>query len=149
MAVFLILLLLVFFYDVQIAYKGGYSDFLSKSKADAIKGIFIVIVFINHIKEYYIQAGADMSAWYDKAFFLPASALGQLMVVMFLFYSGYGVAESIKKKGEAYIRKIPKRRVLGTLVNFDVTVVVFYSCKSADRKDGRSRAIPTVTCRME
>ena len=125
MAVFLILLLLVFFYDVQIAYKGGYSDFLSKSKTDAIKGIFIVIVFINHIKEYYIQAGADMSAWYDKAFFLPASALGQLMVVMFLFYSGYGVTESIKKKGEAYIKNIPKRRVLGTLANFDVAVVVF------------------------
>lgn len=100
MAVFLILLLLVFFYEIQIANKGDNPDFLTKSKTDAIKGIFIVIVFINHIKEYYIQAGADLSAWYDKAFFLPASALGQLMVVMFLFYSGYGVVESIKKKGE-------------------------------------------------
>ena len=104
---------------------GLLSDYLSKNKTDAIKGIFIIIVFTNHIKEYYVQAGADLTAWYDNAFFLPARALGQLMVVMFLFYSGYGVAESIKKKSEAYIRKIPKRRVLGTLANFDVAVVVF------------------------
>ena len=125
MNVFLIVLLFLICYKIHIAGKGICTDYLSKNKTDAIKGIFIIIVFTNHIKEYYVQAGADLTAWYDNAFFLPAKALGQLMVVMFLFYSGYGVAEAIKKKGEAYIRKIPKRRVLGTLANFDVAVVVF------------------------
>lgn len=47
------------------------------------------------------------------------------MVVMFLFYSGYGVMESIKKKGSEYVCKIPRRRVLNTLLNFDVAVFLF------------------------
>lgn len=120
----LLLIIALMLYNARFS-SGLFCDYLSKNKTDAIKGIFIIIVFTSHIKEYYVQAGADLTAWYDNAFFLPAKALGQLMVVMFLFYSGYGVAESIKKKGEAYIRKIPKRRVLGTLANFDVAVVVF------------------------
>lgn len=106
--------------------RNGYNElFITKGTTDAIKGIFIIIVFINHIGEYYTQCGVDLSAWYDMALFLPSKACGQLMVVMFLFYSGYGVAESIKNKGEKYINIIPKRRVWGTLLNFDVAVVLF------------------------
>lgn len=41
---------------------------------------------------------------------------GQLIVVMFLFYSGYGVMESVRSKGTAYIKSIPFKRVLSTLV---------------------------------
>ena len=44
---------------------------------------------------------------------------------MFLFYSGYGVMESIKKKGAGYVSGIPKHRCLNTLVNFDVAVLSF------------------------
>ena len=49
----------------------------------------------------------------------------QLMVVMFLFYSGYGVMESIKKKKNDYIKSIPRHRVLNTLINFDIAVCLF------------------------
>lgn len=103
MAGFLIVILFLICHKIQILGRGICTDYLSKNKTDTIKGIFIIIVFTNHIKEYYVKAGTDLTAWYDNAFFLPAKAFGQLMVVMFLFYSGYGVAESIKKKGEAYI----------------------------------------------
>ena len=48
-----------------------------------------------------------------------------LMVTMFLFYSGYGVFESIKKKKEKYINTIPKRRFLKTLINFAI-FYIFY-----------------------
>ena len=51
--------------------------------------------------------------------------LSQLVVVMFLFYSGYGVGESFKTKGDAYVQAMPRHRFLGTLVNFDVAVIVF------------------------
>ena len=44
---------------------------------------------------------------------------------MFLFYSGYGVMESIRKKGEAYVVAMPRHRVAGTLINFDVAVLIF------------------------
>lgn len=47
------------------------------------------------------------------------------MVTMFLFNSGFGVMESINVKGESYIRTMPKRRILATLLNFDVAVLMF------------------------
>lgn len=125
MIIFLIIFLWLCIWQAGHKKEGLYKDFLSIEKTNAIKGIFIVVVFINHIKEYYIGLGVDLSRWYDNAFFLPAKVLGQLMVVMFLFYSGYGVYESIKKKGDEYVRAIPYKRVFGTLVNFDIAVIIF------------------------
>lgn len=47
------------------------------------------------------------------------------MVTLFLFYSGYGVYESIKKKKSAYVSTIPKKRIFKTLFNFDIAVLSF------------------------
>lgn len=44
---------------------------------------------------------------------------------MFLFYSGYGIGESWKKKGSAYVKNMPTHRILTTLLNFDVAVLIF------------------------
>lgn len=44
---------------------------------------------------------------------------------MFFFYSGFGVSESIKSKGNDYVRTMPKKRILNTLLNFDIAVCVF------------------------
>lgn len=125
MLVFLLSFLALCLWLVKAHLKGFNADFLAKDRTDAVKGFFIVVVFISHIREYYAMAGANLTRWYDDAFFLPAKVFGQLMVVMFLFYSGYGVMESIKRKGMEYVRSIPRKRVLGTLVNFDVAVMVF------------------------
>lgn len=125
MIVFLLIFLIIILYKVKIVGNGYNSEYLSKENTNAIKGFFIIVVFINHIQGYYELANAHLVAWYDATLFLPAKVFGQLMVVMFLFYSGYGVAESIKKKKDTYIKLIPKRRVLGTLINFDIAVIVF------------------------
>ena len=34
---------------------------------------------------------------------IPCDYLGQLMVALFLFYSGYGIYEAIKRKGYEYV----------------------------------------------
>lgn len=47
------------------------------------------------------------------------------MVTMFMFYSGYGIYESIKKNKKDYIKRIPKKRILITLIHFDVAVLTF------------------------
>lgn len=44
---------------------------------------------------------------------------------MFLFYSGYGVMESIKRKGRNYVLQIPRKRFLQVLINFDIAVAIF------------------------
>lgn len=66
-----------------------------------------------------------MSSFPDQLFPIINQHIGQLLVVMFLFYSGYGVTESIKQKGQTYIKSYPKRRILSTLLNFDVAVLFF------------------------
>lgn len=125
MIIFVIAFCGLVLYNIGISVRKQHPDFLSKEKTDSIKGIFILIVFLSHISEYFAAAGADLSAWHDKLLFLIPKAFGQLMVVMFLFYSGYGVMESIKKKGIEYINRIPRKRVLNTLLNYDVAVVIF------------------------
>ena len=55
--------------------------------------------------------------WIDSVGVKFITKLEQLMVTMFLFYSGYGVMESIKRKGDDYIKSFPKKRILTTLIN--------------------------------
>lgn len=47
------------------------------------------------------------------------------MVVMFLVYSGFGIMESFKHKKNDYIKGFVRKRVLKTLVHFDIAVFLF------------------------
>ena len=100
---------------------------LKKEQTDAIKGLFIMIVFYCHIIPYLTSAGVQFSPILDiPANHLVCQRTGQLMVVMFLFYSGYGVTESIQSKGKEYIKSIPLKRILSTLINYDIAIVIIF-----------------------
>ena len=43
----------------------------------------------------------------------------------FLFYSGYGVSEQIKKRGTAYVNHMPKSRILKTWIHFAIAVLIY------------------------
>lgn len=90
-------------------------DYLGREQCDSVKGIFILWVFLSHFMGYVAKVGGYVVPVY----------IGQMMVTLFLFYSGYGVMESIKKKGDDYVRSMPKRRILTTLLNFDIAVLAF------------------------
>ncbi len=99
--------------------------YLSKDSTNAIKGIFILLVFIRHANQYVSQAGYEYASIGDRMFLMVDGLLAQLIVVMFLFFSGYGIMCSINHGGQNYIRSIPKRRLLNTLINFDVAVLFY------------------------
>lgn len=105
--------------------KGFFDDYIGVQQCNAIKGLFILVVFVRHIYPYIIGSGCDMSGRLDGLGLRLDGMIGQLLVVMFLFYSGYGVMESIKRKGSCYVRDIPKHRVLTTMLNFGVAVAAF------------------------
>lgn len=96
---------------------------LERDSTDSIKGIWILYIFLCHAVSYIPTK--SLAGVLDSTFISFSSKVGQLCVVMFLFYSGYGVAEAIKHKGEQYIDRIPTKRVLTTLLNFDVAVCCF------------------------
>ena len=88
--------------------------YLGKEATSTINGLFIALVFLSHFSQYSIYMSNYVARW-----------LGQLIVVMFLFYSGYGCMVQYMAKGRAYLQTFPKKRVISTLVNFDIAVAIF------------------------
>lgn len=108
-------------------YSTGYNnDYLSKSQCNAVKGFFIILVFLSHINQYILKSGYRPSSLGDEVYFHITSTVGQLMVVVFLFFSGYGIMESYKIRGSSYLSTMPQKRILVTLLNFDVAVLFFF-----------------------
>ena len=124
MLFYFLVLIALCLYKVRIKpdESGFMSDYMSVEKTTAIKGIFIVIVFFSHFKNY-----VDVnSIWVaDAKFYEYFSLIGQRMVTPFLFFSGYGVMESISRKGMSYVHSIPKKRFLHVLAEFDIAIVIF------------------------
>lgn len=51
--------------------------------------------------------------------------MGQLIVVPFLFFSGYGIMYQICKKGSEYIESIPKSRIFKVWIQFVFAILLF------------------------
>ena len=100
-------------------------DYLSREQGNAVKGIFILMVLVSHASQYVSDAGYAYSGWSDALFLKAVWLFGQLIVVMFLFFSGYGVMTAVRNKGEAYVRAMPRHRILSVLLSFDIAVVCF------------------------
>ena len=130
MILFVVLLALLCLYQIRFSFTGKgkqtaqnqiFTDYNSLEKTTSIKGIFILIVFLNHAASYLQLSDSFVNTLY----FSFIGIIGQAMVAMFLFYSGYGVMLSIDKKGAAYVKSIPSKRAGKVLVNFDIAVLLF------------------------
>ena len=105
---------------IRIHFNGIDKMYLSKENTQAIKGIFIIIVFLSHIKGY-----AEFSSPGDMFVKEILAYLGQLMVAYFLFVSGYGVLEAIKKKGREYVLNMPKDLLIGKRYSGQTIILAF------------------------
>ena len=56
------------------------NDYMSRENTTSVNGLFILLVFLNHIQSYVTL---------PEGFHRLTLAFGQLMVATFLFYSGY------------------------------------------------------------
>lgn len=121
MIIFIAMLAVMCFWGIRVSAKNGFEDYMSPQKTGSIKGIFVVIVLLSHVRQYITLDNSAMTAPYKELM----SFLGQLMVVAFLFYSGYGVALGLKNK-EGYVKTLPTKRALKVLLHFDIAVLLFY-----------------------
>mgnify|MGYP000018990080 CR=1 FL=1 len=102
------------------------NNVLTFDQTNALKGIGIMTVFFNHMYNDYLSPhGVLHHPYFDEPFVYFETLATVLFVGMFLFFSGYGVLESIKKKGASYINQMPVKRLGTTLFNFDIAVFVF------------------------
>lgn len=100
-------------------------NYIGQESTTAIKGIFAIIILYNHSRQYLATSADWTASQYTNLYNSIIDTFGQLMVVMFLVYSGYGIMESYKRKKENYIKGFFKKRILKTLVHFDMAVFAF------------------------
>lgn len=122
MTFYLLIIVTLCIYGVTIYQKPEFCrDYISRDNTLSIRGIFVLLVIAQHFVTY-----TELNSPYDSFYFEIRNFLGQNIVSIFLFYSGYGVYESIKKKGKEYIIRMPVKRMLLTLLHFDLAVLAFY-----------------------
>lgn len=121
MVIFLVMLFLLCVFGIKFSGKSGFEDYMSPEKTGAIKGIFVIIVVLSHLRQYITLDKTAINTPYLEFM----SFLGQLMVVAFLFYSGYGVLLGLGKK-EGYAVSLITKRVPKVLLHFDIAVVIFF-----------------------
>ncbi|MFR7590272.1 MAG: acyltransferase family protein [Longibaculum sp.] len=121
MIVFLIVVCICLIASMNVSYKGLDKQYLAKKNTQVIKGVFVICVFLSHVRTY---SNFDSSS--DLFVIEILDYLGQIMVALFLFYSGYGVFESIKKKGQKYIADFPKNRIGKTFFDFSIAIILYF-----------------------
>lgn len=94
-------------------------QYLSKEQTGAVNGFFVLLVFLRHGAE-----GLRFGPM-DCLFRILNAELDQLIVVPFLFYSGFGMMRSIAGKGPAYVRSLPRKRIGRIWLHFALIVGIF------------------------
>ncbi len=115
----LLFLLIIFDCRPKVFLKDFNDDYISNTNTLPIKGIFVILVFFNHFKAY-----VALTSKLDSPFVTILDILGQLIVTLFLFYSGFGIMQSIKKKPN-YMKKFMMHRFLPVYVSFAICLLFF------------------------
>lgn len=120
MFIFLIVLFTLICYGLSVRDRGFFNeDYLDKRNTAAVNGIFVILVVFSHYSQYALLEGA-----FDAPYLVLKSHLNQMVVATFLFYSGYGMMEQVKRRGSSYTYNIPVKS--GRLLfRFDAAVMLF------------------------
>lgn len=107
---------------------GYYNDYLSIPKTNSVKGLFILFVIYSHSIGYVTLSKNILNRLFDIFMY---QFMGQGIVAMFLFYSGYAMMLCGMEKGSSYYKSIPTKRILKVLFNFDIAIVLFLILRAA------------------
>ncbi len=99
--------------------KGIDDEALTADRTVMINGFFVGIIMFSHFNGY-VKLDGVLNGIYLRIF----KEISQLMVTTFLFYSGYGIFESIKYKN-CYIKTFFKKRFLKVYIAFALAIVLF------------------------
>ena len=119
--IYMLILAVITVIGMRTAPKGQFlSDSMSRENTTCVKGFFAVIIVFSHMTQYL-----DTSGFFDSVFARILWLIGQFMVTMFFFYSGYGILESVKKRSD-YFKGFFTNRIIKTLLHFDLAVLLFF-----------------------
>lgn len=117
----LIILIAVLFYNIKVTPQGEFhSDYSSPRQTATINGIFTLLIFFSHASQY-----VKLGGFLDEPYLAFRQYIGQLVVASFLFFSGFGMMESISKKGHDYVKSIPTKRFFKVWYHFAIALLLF------------------------
>lgn len=121
MLVFVLLLAFLICSGLTVAKKDEFfRDYSSHENTNTINAIFSVLIFLSHAVTYVELDGVlDLPYFEFKAFH------GQLVVITYLFFSGFGIMESIRKKGTAYVKAMPVNRFFKLWYHFAIVILLY------------------------
>lgn len=136
MTLFVLAVLVLYFATARYAGRGFHADYAGKDAILSLKGVFILLILASHFCGYGPKAVAKTLplAWDASVYAWIQSALGQMVVVPFLFFSGYGVFISLRDKGGEYFAGFPVKRVLSVLFRFDLVMLPYLAIMICDGK---------------
>lgn len=120
MTIILLCLLCIILYKVELApVQSFHSDYLSHKNTVLVNGVFVILVYLSH-SSAKVNLGGSLDAFY----LLFKQHLLQLVVVTFLFYSGYGMFESMKRKKD-YTKNLLTMRLPKLFLHYNVAIVLY------------------------
>lgn len=121
MIVFVIILFAIVCSGLSVAGKNEFfGDYCSQKNTSTVNAIFSVLIFLSHSATYLKLDGVLDAPYLDLKRYLA-----QLVVVTYLFFSGYGIMESIKKKGIAYVKGMPLNRFFKLWYHFAIVICMY------------------------
>lgn len=122
--IFVVVILTVVF-SSSIRPKDSWKDsYISIEQSRSIEGIFVILIFMGHVVRYFGSFNA-----FDMPYLAVINHLNQAVIAMFLFYSGFGMTQSLKIKGTDYLKKIPFKRFLPLLIKYEIITLIFLTVR--------------------
>lgn len=119
--IFLLLGLIVY----KIKLSSFHKEYVSLDVSNSIKGIFTLLILYSHIRGY-----CDVKETFGGIYYnFILNKIGQAMVAMFFFYSGYGILYSAARK-QNYKETFFRKRFLKILILFDIAVLLYLILQS-------------------
>jgi fucose 4-O-acetylase-like acetyltransferase len=116
--IFLILCLLSIINLRLKGFNNFFVDYMELKNTNNIKGVFVWMIILSHYSRYYETKNKYI-------YRIILNCIGQKMVSLFLFYSGFGIYESIKSKGIQYIKTLPKKIII-LFIKTQIIILIFY-----------------------
>ena len=116
----LIFLILCLICIVNIKFKGineFFSDYMNYKNTSQIKGIFVWMIILYHNRNYFKSKKIYI-------YYSILNCIGQKMVSLFLFYSGFGIYESINHKGINYVKTLPNKAII-IFIKSQIIIFIF------------------------
>lgn len=125
MGIYYIIVILFVILSCRLRHKSDATICLASSQTVCINGICILLVFVAHLGHLLLQPlGYEMSSWLDNTYLRIHRTCGQLIVVPFLFYSGYGVATQMMNR-PGYLAGFLRNRALTLWLNFLIALMIY------------------------